>query len=380
MNDLRASLAEDGTSLGASFVRSVSWNYLGYLCEFIAGVLLLAYVVRRVPVEDYGIYLLAQSIAGFLYILDFGLSNVLVQLYVATWTSQGIAQVCRLASTLFWALMGTGTLGALVLSALAWLVPQMIKLPAQRTETTLALVILAAATVALTMPAMALEHLCQAFDRFDRINQVQIGMVVLRVGLTVAVLSAGKGIIALASVQALVSMVRLLALWTVAQAGIAGVSLRLFCFDTFRVRQAIGMSGWALGDDLSRRLAMSADTMIVAGLGSFRQVAMLGMGAKLPAHLFQFAARGLSVMMPSLSRHHSEGDTAQLRRAYGNDLHSLRCWNFPPIWCSIRTTGFAGQRDSAQWNRWRRLRWRWRWLFRLAQLESRPGWRSRTGA
>ena len=302
----------------ASFVRSVSWNYLGYFCELIAGVLLLAYVVRRVPVEDYGIYLLAQSIAGFLFILDFGLSNVLVQLYVATLTSKGTAEVGRLASTLFWALMGTGTLGAIVLSLLAVFVPHLFRLPAQRTPTALALVILAAAAVALALPAMALEHLCRAFHRFDRINQVQVGMVALRVGLTVAVLSAGKGIVALALAQALLAMVRLIVLWTVAQAALGGLSLRLFCFDGLRLHEAMGMSGWAFGDDLSRRIAMSADTMIVAGLGGFRQVALLGMGAKLPAHLYQFAARGLTVMMPSLSRHYSEGDTAQLRKSYGN--------------------------------------------------------------
>ena len=302
----------------ASFLRSVSWNYLGYFCELVAGVLLLAYVVRRVPVEDYGIYLLAQSIAGFLSILDFGLSNVLVQLYVATLTSKGMAEVGRMASTLFWTLMGTGVLGALVLSVLALLVPQLIRLPAQRTHTALALVILASATVALTLPAMALEDLCRAFHRFDRVNQVQVGMVALRVALTVAVLSAGKGIVALASVMALLALVRLILLWILAQAGIGGLSLRLFCFDVLRVQEAMRMSSWAFGDDLSRRIAMSADTMIVAGLGGFRQVALLGMGGKLPAHLYQFAIRGLSVMMPSLSRHYSQGDTAQLRKMYGN--------------------------------------------------------------
>ncbi len=225
--------ASEGPQSGAgvNLFRSVSWNYLGYFCELIAGVLLLAYVVRRVPVEDYGLFLLAQSVAGFLYILDFGLSNVLVQLYVGTLTSKGVAEVARLASTLFWALMGTGAVGAMVLSLLALLVPQWMKLPAQRSHTVLALVVLASATVALALPAMAPEDLCRAFHRFDLINQLQAAMVVFRVVLTVAVLSAGKGIVGLAIVQALLSLVRLILLWTVAQSSIGGLSLRLFRFD-----------------------------------------------------------------------------------------------------------------------------------------------------
>ena len=49
-------------------MRSVSWNYRGYFFEFGSGLLLLAYVVRRVTVHDYGIYLLAQSLAAFLFL------------------------------------------------------------------------------------------------------------------------------------------------------------------------------------------------------------------------------------------------------------------------------------------------------------------------
>src|SRR6266545_795872 len=130
-----------GGGSGVNFVRSVSWNYLGYCCEFLAGVLLLAYVVRRVSVEDYGIYLLAQSIAGFLYLLDFGLSNVLVQLYVTTWTAKGMAEVSRLASTLFVALLGVGLLGAVALSLVAAAMPEVIKLPAAQTSLALRLLI-----------------------------------------------------------------------------------------------------------------------------------------------------------------------------------------------------------------------------------------------
>jgi hypothetical protein len=91
---------------GHGLLRSVSWNYLGYIAEFVAGFLLLGYVLRRVPVEDYGIYLLALSVTGFLYLLDCGLSNILIQLYVGVFTSKGILEVNRLASSLFVAMLG----------------------------------------------------------------------------------------------------------------------------------------------------------------------------------------------------------------------------------------------------------------------------------
>jgi O-antigen/teichoic acid export membrane protein len=280
-------------------------------------VLLLAYVVRRVSVEDYGIFLLAQSIAAFLYLLDLGLGNVLVQLFVSTFVARGMAEVSRLASTLFFALLGVGTLGAAVVSLAAMLVPRVIQLPALRMGTATEVVVLAAVTVAFTLPASALDHLCQAFHRYDRINQVQIAIVIARVLLTVAVLSAGKGIVGLAAVQVVLALARLAGFWAVARTGIEGLSLG-FHFDLIRVRQAMQASGWAFSDDLARRIGMNSESLILAGLGSFRQVALFGIGGRLPAHIYQFAARGLTVMLPSLARHHSEGDTAQLREAYRN--------------------------------------------------------------
>lgn len=305
---------------GGSLVRSVSWNYAGYFVELAAGVLLLAYVVRRVSVADYGIYLLAQSIAAFLYILDFGLSNVLVQLYVSVCKNRGMAEVSRLASTLFVALLGIGLLGATVVSLAALAVPQWMRAPSAQAELAVRVLAVAAFTVPLVMPGMALEHLCQAFHRFDRVNQVQIAMVVLRVGLTVEALQLGKGILGLAAVQAAVAGARLLGLWTAARAGIGGLSFDLRHFEGFRVIEAVRASGWAFGDDLSRRIGMNAESMVLAGLGSFTQVALFGMGGKLPAHLYQLAVRGLSVLMPTLSRQYHEGDTARLRETYTRAL------------------------------------------------------------
>ncbi|WP_348260951.1 oligosaccharide flippase family protein [Telmatobacter sp. DSM 110680] len=299
-------------------MRSVTWNYLGYFCEFVAGVFLLAFVVRKLPVDDYGIYLLAQSLAAFLYLLDFGLSNVLVPLYVSTFARGGIAEVSKLASCLVMTLLGMGIAGATGLSLAAMLMPELIRLPTARMALAVQVLIVVSAAVCLMLPQMALEHLCQAFHRFDRVNQVQIAAVAMRVVLTLVVLDAGKGILALAGVQVAVSLSRLAGLWLVASTGISGLSLRLFSFDTDRLREAIGLSRWAFVDDVSRRIGMNTETVVLAALGSLNQVAMFGIGGKLPAHLYQFAVRGLSVLVPTLTQHHAEGDTAQLRSTFCN--------------------------------------------------------------
>jgi O-antigen/teichoic acid export membrane protein len=298
-------------------VRSVSWNYLGYVLEFLSGLLLTAYVVRRIPVHDFGIYLLANSVAAFIYLLEFGMGNILVPLYVSTLARKGIAEVSRLASTVFVVLFAAGVGGAAIVSLAGLITPGLLRMPHAETALAVRVLIVMSIATALALPQVAVEQLCQAFHRFDRVNQVQIAALVVRVGLTVAVLMAGKGILALAAVQVGVVCLRLAGLWALAPAAISGLSLRL-CFDRELLSKAIHMSKWAFADDISHRIALNTEPVVLAVLGSFEQVALFGVGSKLPAHLYQFAARGMSVLIPTLSKHHAEGDTVQLRSTFSS--------------------------------------------------------------
>ncbi len=308
----------EGFDVAPHLVRSALWNYLGYFCELCAGALLIAYVVRRVSLEDYGIYVLAQSTASILCLLDFGLSGVLIPLYSWTLSSKGKAEVGRLVSTLILLLFGLGTLGATVLSLLALGLPELINLPSVHTALVLKLLVLAAVTVQFTLPSVALDCLYQASHRFDRLTQVQISMLLLRVGLTVAVVAMGSGIVAIAVVRASVSFAQLVILWAVLRLEITGPSLKLFCFDRSQVPKVLKVTGWAFGGDLAQRIGVISEKLILAGVCSFGQVAMFGLASRLPEHFVQFAGQGLSVLTPSLSRSHSDGNRTQIQVIYQN--------------------------------------------------------------
>lgn len=295
-----------------NLVRSVSWNYAGYLIEFGAGLLLLAYVVRRISVHDYGIYLLAQSLAAFLYLLELGMGSVLVPHYVSTFARKGIAEVGKIAGTVHTALLSLGTVGAFALSMLSLLVPRLLRLPPGQAGLAVHVLIIMSVAVSLTLPQMPLEQLLKAFHRFDRVNQIQMAAVMTRVILTISVLAEGKGIVALAWVQIAIALLRVAALWLVAPVTIPGLRLSSQ-FHRSVLPEVLRKSRWAFSDDISRRIGMNAEQVILGALGSFEQVALFGVGSRLPAHMYQFASRGLTVLVPTFSQHHAEYHTAQLR-------------------------------------------------------------------
>ena len=317
-------------SRSLSLVRSVTWNYLGYFVEFLAGLFLLAYVVRRIPIHDYGIYIVAQSLAAFLYLLEFGMGSMLVPLYVSTAARKGMAEVSRLASTAFVALLSAGAAGAVLLSVGAGLLPRWMGFSSADMALGEKVLAVTSAAAALALPHMVLEQLCQAFHRFDRVNQLQIAAVALRVALTVGMLAAGKGIVALALVQVAVSAAKLGTLWIVTSRSVSGLSLG-WGFDWMLLLETMRISKWAFGDDLSHRIAMNTEPVVLGAMSSFGQVALFGVGGRLPAHLFQFAARGMSVLLPDFSRHHAEADTERLRSIFSKVLRVCLTGMVPPV-------------------------------------------------
>lgn len=304
-----------GSILHVGTARSLFWTYFGYVCELFAGALLVAYVVRHIPLRDYGAFLLAQSLAASLYLLDFGLASVLVQLFVSSNERSGKVGVSRLASTLVFSLLGIGLVGVVALTGLAHVVPRIMHLSPQA-SLVLLLIPLSGIAVAIGLPAPAIEDMCQAFHRFDVVNQSKIAALLLRVVLTILVLHRGHGVVALAVVQIAAAFMRLFAVSVAAQWAVEGFSWAHVGFDVAMLREAFAMSSWAFGDDVARRIGNNIETLILASFGGFAQVAVFGVGTRLPAHLYAFAAQGLKVALPSFSLDYIRHDTASSRESY----------------------------------------------------------------
>ena len=290
---------------------------MGAVCEAVAGIVLVSYVVRRVSVGEYGVLLLAMSLCGMMYILDIGLSSQLVQAYIAA-AKGNRERLSDLLSTAFVALMGLGTLGLLVFTTLALKLPGPFKIPPEYvSEASFVFVLVAVATL-LGLPIGALECAYEAFHRFDRINQVQFVAAATRVVLTVVLLAEGYGVVALAAVQTVVSLVRLLALWVALRWSVPGAHLDVRRFDWKLLKPLLRRGAWAVMDNSVRQLASASDSLILGVFGSVYSVALFGLGGKLPTQLSNVVTKGANVILPTLAKYHADGDQRQLQRVYLN--------------------------------------------------------------
>lgn len=285
--------------------------------EALAGFLLVGYIVRRISVAEYGLLLLAMSLCSIMFLFDLGLSNLLVQAYVAA-AKDSRQRLSDLLSTAFVTLTALGTVGMLILVAIALNLPGPFTIPHEYVREASLVFVLVAISTMLGLPTIALEYAYQAFHRFDRINQVQLVTATIRVGLTIVLLAEGYGVVALAAVQAVVSLSRLLVLCAALRWCVPGAHLDVRRFDYGLLKPLIRPGGWAVLDNSTRQLASISDSIILGVFGPVTSVALFGLGSKLPAQLSNMVTRGAIVTLPSLSRHHVDADPRQLQRVYLN--------------------------------------------------------------
>jgi O-antigen/teichoic acid export membrane protein len=195
------------------FVSNVLWGLLGVAVNLTIGLCLSPLIVRRLGIEQYGIWVLLFSAADYLRVLDFGFRSAVVNACArmrtrADW--EGINQTLTTALAYFF-VGGIGCWIAAVLGRGA--IVATFNVPEAMRPTALLLVGLIAATVSVRLIFAPVTAVLEAFERFDLLNRAYIAALVLRAAGSLAVLFAGQGLIELAWVVFLVQLVE--AAWNV---------------------------------------------------------------------------------------------------------------------------------------------------------------------
>lgn len=304
------------TPSAAHAARNIAWNYAGYACQIAFNLGLTWYVVRKITVVEYGLFLFVMSLSATLYLLDMGISSVLVQAYVEASSIAGEDRVNELLCTTFIALAGLGVLGVLIFCGIAAFLPGPFNIPHANLHEAYLVFIVAAFIILVGLPAIAVEQVYQASHRFDRLNQVQLFSAILLVALSILVLATHHGIIALAVVQLVVSCIRLVILIAALPSTVPAVSLNFARFNSGLLKPLVHLSKWAFLSNLSASLFDMLVWLILGSLSSMREAALFGLAGKPTRQLWNFVDKGASVTLPHLAKASAERDSARLRQTF----------------------------------------------------------------
>ena len=296
--------------------RSIAWNYVGYLYNIAISFAVTSYVVRHIAVAEYGLYLFVLSLSATLYLMDIGISYLLIQAYIGASEHEESNRLNDLIGTAFLALAALGSLGMVSFAGLAALLPGPFNIPHQYLGEAVDIFLIFAVVMQVKLPSMAIEQVYQASHRFDRINQIQLLTCTVNAALSLVVIGAGFRIVALAVVQFFVVILQLLLFTVALPSSVPHARLSLTRFKWSLLKPLIRLSKWAFLHNMTMYLIDFSTWTILASLGSLREAALFGIASKMPRQLWNLVDRGANVLLPLLVKSAANGDQVTLQKTY----------------------------------------------------------------
>jgi len=189
-------------------VRNVLANWASFAITLAVSLALSPYVVHTLGDVAYGAWVLLGSLVGYLGLLDLGTRGAVTR-YVATYHAAHRHQDAgRLAST---ALVLFGGLGIVAIGAsvlLALLVNHAFQVPTELAAVTRVALVLSGLNVAVSLVSGVFGGIIVGMQRFDSLNAINIVLTLVQAVATVGALHAGTGLVGLALVQLVISVLR----------------------------------------------------------------------------------------------------------------------------------------------------------------------------
>jgi O-antigen/teichoic acid export membrane protein len=296
--------------------RSTASNIIGQAVILGVGFLLAPFVLRKVGVSDYGLWILVSSLTGYASVLEFGISSAVIK-YVAEYRTKGErAEMHALVSTALSLYTVLGMLAMLFSVAVALLLPQLINVAPGDQDKAVKLVLLAGIGLGISIPATIIVGVLRGLQRFDLLNLLYIINTLLNAGATIAILLLGWGIVGVAAAAIPVTVLtQLPGLWLVRR---ADPEMRIGWRGARRdlVRTVTSFSFKLFIGQVSRQLQSRTDELVIAGALPVAFVTPYSFGRRLGEIPNQFANQFVRTLMPLASGLHAESDWKRLRRMY----------------------------------------------------------------
>lgn len=196
------------------FFRNVTSNFGIAGIEAIVFILLTPYVVHKLGIADYAVWVLIEAVAYFLGFFDVGIPEAQVRQHARLRRLGRLDAIGRLHGTVITVFLGAGTLAFIVAVVFAVLpTASLLDIPESALPLYVPLFALIGLSVLLAFVESALDGIFEGNERFDAVNRIDVALTLLDAALVVLVLSMGHGLLALAALEVATTALAILIKW-----------------------------------------------------------------------------------------------------------------------------------------------------------------------
>ena len=297
-------------------LKKIGSNWLLLVVTVLASYFLVPFNLRHLGKDQYGLWLLISSLTAYLSLLQLGVPMASVRHLSKAIAEGDQAAVNRLVASCAGLYLGLGAVSALVGLPLLIFYGNAGAIPPDLKAQCWWAFLLALANVGFGFFAHLPYAIMISYQDFVRTNILSTLMILARAGLNVMFVLWYPSLVALAAVQAMVTVAEILILWTLILTVHRDIRPRPSLFSATVVRQIVGFSVYVLLLSMGAQLSFQTDTIVIGWFLGPEQVPVFSVGNNLILYLMQFIVGIAAVMMPTATSLQAQGKMDELRAIF----------------------------------------------------------------
>jgi O-antigen/teichoic acid export membrane protein len=318
--------------------RNVMSNWLATAANMAVGFFLAPFIVHRLGIVAYGVWVLAISAVNYLGLLDLGMRSSVLRFVSKGRTKGDHGAASDAMSAALWVRIQIGAAVLLLSGGLAAAFPYMFHIPPELAGDARIAVLIIGFNTALGMSVGVFGGVLSALNRYDLqsfVTLVQLGIRALGV---VLVLRSGHGIVAIAICELIAAVAGNALLFWIARRSYPELQLRLTRPNHEILRQLWSYSFYVFLITIAVQLVYQTDNLVVGAFVSASAVTYYSIGNSLCRYTDQMVGAMTLTFVPAASTYEAAGDTSRLIGLYRNGTRAMMTVSLP-ILVTLMTRG-----------------------------------------
>jgi O-antigen/teichoic acid export membrane protein len=332
--------------------RSILSNWFATAAVMAVGFFLSPFIVHRLGVVAYGVWVLTISSINYMAILDLGMASSVIRFVSKGHATQDHEGSSEALSAVLWVRLQISAIILLLTGVLAVVFPHVFIVPPDLAGDARKALLIIGLTTAIGMSFGVFSSTLSALHRYDLRSYVTLTQLSIRVIGVVAVLRTGHGIVAIALCELLAATVGNCLLAYLARRTYPELTIRLKKPRWEVLRKIWSYSVYAFMVTIAVQLVYQTDNLVVGAFVSASAVTFYSIGNSLCRYTDQLVAAMTTTFTPAASTYEAAGDVSGLRALYFNGTRATMVFSLPIVaTLIIRGRTFIGVWMGPQFSR-----------------------------
>lgn len=311
--------------------RSVLSNWFATVATLAVGFFLSPFIVHRLGVVAYGVWVLAISSINYMALLDLGMASSVVRFVSKGHATNDHQSASEALSAVLWVRLQISAIILILTTVLAAVFPHIFKIPAALAIDARHAILIIGVTTASSMSCGVFSSTLSALNRYDLRSYISLAQLTVRVVAVVAVLRSNHGIVAIAACELLAATVSNSLLAVVAQKTYPELKIRLGKPRSDVLRRIWSYSVYAFLVTIAVQLVYQTDNLVVGAFVSAAAVTFYSIGNQLCRYTDQIIGAMTSTFTPAASTYEAAGDASGLRALYFHGTRATMAFSLPIV-------------------------------------------------